>query len=52
MLGWKTVDELITGESKIMVFKSLNELAPQYLCDLFAEIRSSHLTVCVIRGPI
>ena len=34
LLGWKTVDELITGESKTMVFKSLNELAPQYLCDL------------------
>ena len=35
MLGWKTVDELITGESKTMAFKSLNDLAPQYLCDLF-----------------
>ena len=31
-LGWKTVDELVTGESKTIVFKSLNELAPQYLC--------------------
>ena len=36
-LGWKTVDELITGESKTMVFKSLNELAPQYMCDLFTR---------------
>ena len=31
VLRWKTVDELIIGESKTMVFKSLNELAPQYL---------------------
>ena len=29
--GWKTVKELAAGESKTMVFKSLNELAPQYL---------------------
>ena len=34
-MGWKTVDEMITGESKTMVIKSLNKLAPQYLCDLF-----------------
>ena len=27
-LGWKTIEELISYESKIMVFKSLNELAP------------------------
>ena len=36
-LGWKTVDQLISSESKTMVFKSLNELAPQYLCDLFTR---------------
>ena len=33
-LAWKAVDELIAGESKTMVLKSLNELALQYLCDL------------------
>ena len=33
VLGWETVDELITGESETMVLKSLNKLAPQYLCD-------------------
>ena len=33
-LEWKTVDELITSESKTMVFKSLNEQTPQYLCDV------------------
>ena len=36
-LGWKTVDPLISSESKTMVFKSLNELAPQYLCDLLTR---------------
>ena len=36
-LGWKTVEELAAGESKTMVFKSLNELAPQYMCDLFTR---------------
>ena len=36
-MGWKTIDEMITGESKTMVFKSLNKLAPQYLCDLFTR---------------
>ena len=36
-LGWKTVDQLISSESKTVVFKSLNELSPQYLYDLFAR---------------
>ena len=36
-LGWKTVEELASGESKTMVFKSLNGLAPRYLCDLFTR---------------
>ena len=36
-LGWKTVEELIGNESKTMVFKSLNDLAPQYLCKLFIK---------------
>ena len=35
--GWKTIEELIGYESKIMVFKSLNELAPRYLCNLFTK---------------
>ena len=33
-LGWKTLNELIDIESKTMVFKSLNELAPPYLRSL------------------
>ena len=36
-LGWKTIEELIGDESKTMVFKSLRELAPQYLCNLFTK---------------
>ena len=36
-LGWNTIDELITIESEIMVYKSLNGLAPQYLFDFFTR---------------
>ena len=36
-LGWKTIEELIGNESKTMVFKSLNDLVPQYLCNLFTK---------------
>ena len=36
-LGWKTIEELIASESNIMVFKSLHELAPPYMCNLFTK---------------
>ena len=36
-LGWKAIEELISYESKIMVFKSHNELAPQFLCNLLTK---------------
>ena len=36
-MGRKTIDELITCESKTMVFKSLNQLALEYLCGLFTR---------------
>ena len=36
-LGWKTIDELIDNETKTMAFKSLSDLAPQYLCNLFTK---------------
>ena len=36
-LGWKTINELIDIESKTIVFKSLNELAPPYLRSLFRK---------------
>ena len=41
-LGWKTIDELIASESNIMVFKSLHELAPRYICNL--STKTSQLT--------
>ena len=34
-LGWKTIDQLISTQSKIVTFKSLKNLAPKYMCDLF-----------------
>ena len=34
LLGWKTIDDLIASESNVMVFKSLHELAPGYMCNL------------------
>ena len=37
VLGWKTIEQLTSIESETMVFKSLNELAPQYLCGLFTK---------------
>ena len=36
-LGWMTIEELIDNESKTMLLKSLNDLAPQYLCNLFTR---------------
>ena len=55
-LGWKTIEELIGNESKTMVFKSLNDLAPQYLCNLFTKnsecsSRSLRNTVTDLRLP-
>ena len=34
-LGWKTIEDLIQYESQLIVFKSRNGLAPQYLFDMF-----------------
>ena len=36
-IGWKTIDELITCESRKMVFKSLNQLAPECLYGIFTR---------------
>ena len=47
-LGWKTIEQLVASESKTMVFKSLHELAPQYLCDLFT--RNSKCSSYVLRN--
>ena len=34
-LGWKTIEDLIQYELQLIVFKSRNGLAPQYLFDMF-----------------
>ena len=36
-LGWKTIVELIESESKVMVYKSQHQLAPQYLSSMFTK---------------
>ena len=50
VLGWKTIDQLITSETNIMVYKSLHELAPQYMCNLFT--RASQLTSRCLRNTL
>ena len=47
-LGWNTIEQLISNESKTMVFKILNELAPQYLCGLFT--RNSQCSTRTLRN--
>ena len=41
MLGFKTIEQLIADESKIMVLKSLHDLDLPYLCDLFTRSSNS-----------
>ena len=36
-LGWKTVRELVDQDSRVMVYKSINGLAPQYMSHLFTR---------------
>lgn len=36
-LGWHTIKELIDRQTKLMVFKCINDLAPTYLCNLFTK---------------
>ena len=36
-LCWKIIEELISTKSKIMVFKSIHEMAPQYMCNMFTK---------------
>ena len=36
-LGWRTIEEMIQYESRVMVYKSENGLAPQYLQDIFTR---------------
>ena len=39
-LEWPTIDEIIKGETTNMVYKSINNLAPKYLCSLFTKSSS------------
>ena len=41
-LGWLSVKEMIVKETSTMMYKSLNDLAPQYLSDLFARLSDFH----------
>ena len=36
-LGWKTVRDLVDQDSRLMVYKSINGLAPQYMSNLFTR---------------
>ena len=47
-LGWQTIEEMISSETNIMVFKALNDRAPQYLTELFS--RNSHRSVHNLRN--
>ena len=41
-LGWKTIRELVNEESRSVVYKSLNGLAPQYMRNLFTRNSTSN----------
>ena len=47
-LSWKTIEELISNETKICVFKAVNGLAPQYLTELFS--RNSQRSLHILRN--
>ena len=48
MLNWKTIEELITHESKCMVFKSFHGLAPQDMSNML--MKNSQLTTRSLRS--
>ena len=45
-LEWPCIDEMIKGETTNMVYKSINNLAPKYLCNLFTN-NSSKDIICL-----
>ena len=47
-LGWKTIEDLISNETKVWVFKVLNGLASQYLAELF--LRNSQRSLLTFRN--
>ena len=38
-LNWPTVDDMLKVETACMVFKSINDLAPDYLSEIFTKTR-------------
>ena len=44
-LGWKSIEELIADETKIMAFKSLNDLGPKYMHNMFTK---THISLSAI----
>ena len=47
-LGWKTIEQMISNETKVCVFKALDGLAPQYLTELFS--RNSQRFLHILRN--
>ena len=41
-LGWLSVDRLVHKETSTMVYKSLNGLAPDNLCQIFSRLSDVH----------
>ena len=41
-LGWLSIKEMIVKETSSMMYKSLNDLASQYLIDLFVRLSDFH----------
>ena len=41
-LGWHTVSEIIQMETLSMVCKSINDLAPTYLTEMFSRLSDTH----------
>ena len=44
-LGWLSVDRLVHRETSTMVYKSLNGLAPDNLCQIFSRLSDVHSRV-------
>ena len=44
-LGWLSVKEMIVKETSTMMYRSINDLAPQYLSDLFVRLSDFHTRV-------
>ena len=42
-LGWLSVKKMVVKETSTMIYKSLNDLAPKYLSDLFVRLSDFHI---------